>query len=98
MTDSTFDKLFPEIAPYIKHGLLHGVEKVEMPVRTEDLFEHSTDNLDLDMSVGEHLLAQRHPLEYDLHVNGIRRIVVRDEGHEYRYSVVDGQVISQGKF
>lgn len=65
--------------------------KVQMP-------EHSTDNLDLDMSVGEHLLAQRHPLEYDLHVNGITHVVIRDESQEYRYKVVDGQVISQGKF
>lgn len=62
--------------------------------------EHTSDIdlIDGDISIGEYELARRFPLEYDLRVNGVRHIVVRDEGQEYRYKVIDGEVISQEVF
>lgn len=50
------------------------------------------------MSIGEFELASRFPEDYDKNINGIKRIVVKDEDKEYRYAVIDGQLISQGKF
>lgn len=65
----------------------------------DNLDEHISDRyIDGDMTIEEYDLARRFPLDYDLKVNGIRHIVVKDLDHEYRYQVVDGKVISDGRF
>lgn len=46
----------------------------------------------LDMTIEEYDLARRFPLEYDLHVNGIKHIIVRDLDKEYRYIYKDGEI------
>lgn len=85
-----FDELFPEINRF--KGLLNSKDRVEVPITPVNLFS------ELDMSVGEYELARRFPEDYDKNVNGIKHILVRDEDKEYRYKVVDGEVISDGSF
>lgn len=52
----------------------------------------------LDCTIEEYELACRFPDEYDSQVNGIKHITVRDADQEYRYVMIDGELISKGVF
>ncbi len=56
--------------------------------------QHVGEDSYLDYSLEEHLLARREPDLYDLYVNGIRHIVVKDAGIEVRYKWVDGELVN----
>lgn len=91
---TNFDSLFPDIAPYIKHGFLRGIDRVEPPVRAERLFEHIGDGDETsepEANTPDGLIPNSY-IE-----DGVRKVVVWDEGTETRYKLINGHVLLEDK-